>query len=92
MTIVEAQRKIANEFLTEVKDGDFETFEEMRDCYWWTSKDIKEEVRYMLKDTGWFIDDFEGTDVMSISSGESISYRSFIAGVYKLMKGENANV
>lgn len=85
MSLAQAQQFVANEFLETMREFEFETFEEMRDCYWWTSSDIKNEVDYMLKNTNWYIDD-SGADVINQETEEIVSYRSFIAKVYKLIK------
>ena len=50
---------VANYFLDCMKENDFETFDEMKECYWWTSKDIKNEVDSILKDHGWSIDEID---------------------------------
>ena len=44
MTFFEAQMKVAESFAETMREFGFESFAEMRDCYWWTSNDIKKEV------------------------------------------------
>lgn len=80
ITIVELARKVADDFIESIKDGNFETFQEMCDCYWWTSRDIRGEVEYMVnKQYGngeWWLDD-DG-DFTNQSTGEIMAYRKFM--------------
>ena len=77
---------VANYFLTCMKDNDFESFDEMKDCYWWTSQDIKNEVDAVLKEGDWSIDELDGSDIFDNNSNLICSYRSFMSKVYKLIK------
>jgi hypothetical protein len=67
-----------------MEDEGFDTFEEMRDCYWWDTEDIKDEVESVLKDHDWFLTD-DRTEVMNMNC-ELYSYRRFINMVYKMIK------
>lgn len=79
-------KNVANYFLDCMKDNDFETFDEMKECYWWTSKDIKNEVDSILKDYNWSIDEIDGTDIFDNDGNIVSSYRSFMSKVYKIIK------
>lgn len=84
MTIKELAKACADYFKSVMQDEGFDTFEEMKDCYWWDTNDIKNEVESVIKDYDWFLTD-DRTEVMNISC-ELYSYRSFIAMVYKMIK------
>ena len=81
MTFAEVAKLVADDFRETMEIHNFETFEEMKQCYWWTSADIKEEVSAILnaisKENGIevYIDELDGSDVMM--NGDSISYRAF---------------
>ena len=69
-----------------MKDNDFESFNEMKDCYWWTSQDIKNEVEAVLKDNDWSIDEIDGSDIFDNNSNVVTTYRSFMSKVYTIIK------
>lgn len=80
MTFEKLAQIIADEFKQVMQEEDFDTFEEMKDCYWWDTEDIKNEIEYYFKevteksDCGvWFSDD--RTDVYI--DDDYISYRKF---------------
>lgn len=77
--------KVAGYFKECMEEGGFDTFEEMKDCYWWDTKDIKEEVKAVISDYDWCLTDDE-TEISPILGDEYYSYRSFIAKVYKAIK------
>lgn len=77
---------VANYFLDCMKDNDFESFNEMKDCYWWTSQDIKNEVEAVLKDNDWSIDEIDGSDIFDNNSNVVTTYRSFMSKVYTIIK------
>jgi hypothetical protein len=77
---------VANYFLDCMKENDFETFDEMKECYWWTSKDIKNEVDYLLGEHNWSIDEIDGSDIFDDNGNVVSSYRSLISKVYKIIK------
>lgn len=61
--------KVAEGFVETMKNEGFETFKEMCDCYWWTTKDIKTETDYFLRYSGIeneeaYIDEFDMNDVI----------------------------
>lgn len=80
-TFDDLAKLVADDFVETMKDFDFETFDEMVQVYWWTSKDIKEEVASILTsisnnmDCDAFIDEYDGKDVFL--NGDIISYRTF---------------
>ena len=73
---------------TDFLDIDFDTFEEMKDCYWWTSQDIKEEVDFYLKEAtnGDACIGDDGADVYYHGTDMMISYRKFSAMWRKELK------
>lgn len=82
---------VANAFEEIMKEGEFDSFEEMKNCYWWDSKDIHREAAYYVthSETGWWLD--EDTDLYyysgpSLYSTDFIEYKKFINGVYKVLK------
>lgn len=77
-TFEDLAKMVAYEFFESMNDGSFETFEEMVECYWWSSKDIKVEVGAIITEaTGYhgYIDEVDGTNV--ILNDTIISYRKF---------------
>lgn len=79
-------KNVANYFLEGMKEEGFDSFEDMRRCYWWTSQDIKEEVDSVLNDYNWAIDEVDGSDIFDDENALVCSYRSFMAKVYKIIK------
>jgi hypothetical protein len=79
-------KNVANYFLEEMKDNDFETFDEMKECYWWTSKDIKDAVDSLLGEHNWYIDEIDGSDIFDNNGNVVSSYRPFMTKVYKIIK------
>lgn len=81
----EVVKKVAEYFQECMEEGEFETFEEMKDCYWWDSNDIKNEVEAVIADYDWCLTD-DRTEISPIAGDEYYSYKSFIAKVYKAIK------
>lgn len=79
-----AVKLVADDFKATMIEEGFETFADMKKCYWWTSEDIKEEVDAILRlaESDWGID-IDG-DVNN--GGEYISYKSFMSKVYSAIK------
>lgn len=85
---------VAKEFETEIKESDCENFTEMKEFYWWDSKDIRGEVDYMINktyaDMGWVM--FDDSDILQEDeTGRpvgSCTYRKFINMVYSILKAE----
>ena len=88
MTIDELAKKVADDFIGTMEDFEFESFAEMKDVYDWTSREIKDEVGYMINkmygNDEWWLDD-DG-DVSNQSTGEIISYRKFVNIVRSYIK------
>lgn len=78
--------EIAKMFAETMKEENFENFKDMSDCYWWTSEDIKAEVRWGIDNLcggyGYIFDD--GTEIMTWDEKENMSYKSFVAKVKKM--------
>ena len=79
-TIRELAELVAKDFKETMIEEGFETFNEMADCYWWTSADIKEEVSAIIDNIAnerqeiLYLSD-DGEDVFT--ECEDASYRSF---------------
>ena len=86
----ELAKIVADEFIKDMREHDFETFDEMVKCFWWTTNDIKDEVDYVLRENGAYVDELDRTCVLAEDTGEMISYRKFSAMFRKLLKGEDA--
>lgn len=88
MTIDELAKKVADDFIGTMEDFEFESFAEMKDVYDWSSREIKDEVEYMInKQYGngeWWLDD-DG-DISTETSSEFISYRKFMNIVRSYIK------
>jgi len=72
----EAARIVAHEFFKDMQDNEFETFQEMAQCYWWEPQDIKEEVSSILTmetKNAWMWDDLTHVVV----GDEEMYYRDF---------------
>lgn len=70
-------REVANDFMRTMAEEGFDSFQEMCDCYWWTSKDIKDEVKAIISNLhrdDCFLDD-DGVDV--VCGDEMLSYVKF---------------
>lgn len=87
-TVQDIVRIVANEFADMMRDDGFETFKEMRECYWWDTQDIADEVKAIMGglETGWYIDEEDGKDVINQELGIVMPYKKFIAAVYKDIK------
>lgn len=87
MTFEELAVKVADDFRETMDEQGFESFDEMKKCYWWDSNDIKEEVNSILssvRDADAYIDEIDGSDV--ILNGDTIPYRKFSAMWHKCLK------
>lgn len=85
----ELAKVVAKGFKEVMDEEGFETFDEMKECYWWTSKDIKEEVDWYLKDAtdGDACIGDDGMDVYCNGTDMMISYRAFARMWRKELKG-----
>lgn len=78
MKFEELAEIVANDFFETMKEFDFQTFDEMKKCYWWTSQDIKEEVDGIIrqaKGCDAYIDELDGSLVFL--DGQDMAYRKF---------------
>lgn len=50
MTILELVEKIRTEFVEDIKNGEFDNFKDMQNCYDWTAQDIRGEISYMAQE------------------------------------------
>lgn len=88
MTIKELAQKVADYFNGVIEEEEFENFEAMKQCYWWDSNDIKDEVEAVIKDFNWYLTD-DRTELYDGNFGakdEYYSYRKFMVEVYKNVK------
>lgn len=90
MKAIELMEIVANGFEEAMKENEFDSFEEMKECYWWDSKDIHAEAAFFVRESesGWWLD--EESDLYFFdrekNSTDFIEYRKFINGVYKVLK------
>lgn len=86
MTFEALAQVVADDFKETMDTFGFDSFNEMAECYWWDSKDIKEEVDSILrtKNTGAYIDECDGSLV--IKEDGDIEYRTFARMWRKLLK------
>lgn len=89
-TLKETVEIVASDFKSTMVEEEFDTFEEMKSCYDWTSTDVKAEVDAILKfsTTGSFdcyLSD-DGADILGCADVEEIPYRKFMSMVYKRIK------
>lgn len=83
-------KAVAEEFTKDMKEFGFDTFNEMAKSYYWTSKDIKEEVDVILRQiTGGdaYVDELDGTEVMY--KDISMNYKRFNIMFRKYLKTDN---
>lgn len=86
MNIKGLARKCAEYFMGIMAEEGFDTFEEMKQCYWWDSADIKEEVRAVIAEYDWaFTDDDADIFYLGDTSKET-SYKSFAKIMYGMIK------
>ena len=79
-------KKCAEYFKGVMAEEGFDTFEEMKQCYWWDSADIKEEVKAVIAEFGWFFTDDETEIFMVGDERQDTSYKSFLKMMYALLK------
>ncbi len=93
MNLNELVDAIVNDFIQTMKEEGFNTFSEMKNCYWWDSQDIKDEVDYICNKQlnipndglyNYYLDDLK----------EDLTYSKLIKKVYSELKkrklyGEN---
>lgn len=87
MTFEKLANIVADSFYQTMQEEGFETFDEMKNCYWWTAKEIKEEVDYIIRDiTGAeaYIDELDGSLVFCY--GMDMEYRKFATMWRKALK------
>ena len=90
MTYVELASHVADQIIEDCKNDNFESFNEMVDCYWWESSDIKEYVGGIIDDiaqqtgTDSYIDEIDG-DVI-VDGDEIIKFRKFMTAVRKYLR------
>lgn len=77
---------VADDFISDITDNGFETFNEMVRCYRMDSEDIKAEVQYLVNASRLAWMDSNG-EITIFEYGEStIKYKAFIASVRKEIK------
>lgn len=89
MTFEELAQVVANGFKQVMEEEEFETFEDMKNCYWWDTNDIKAEVRYYLNEVSnkLHMEIMLSDDGMDVYIGDNwITYRKFSAMWHKLLK------
>ena len=87
MTLKELAKVVADDFKREMAEHDCDTFEEMVDLFWWTPKEIKTEVDYIIRNASngeAYIDELDGTLVCA--PGEDMTYRKFASMWRKNLK------
>lgn len=87
MTFIKLAKIVADDFMQTMNEQGFESFDEMKRCYWWDSNDIKAEVDSILQsvcEADAYIDEVDGSDV--ILDGGIIPYRKFSAMWRKYLK------
>lgn len=87
-TFSEAADYVARDFVKTMKEEGFETFEEMKKCYWWEPEDIRQEIISIVDETNaYFYDD--GSAIV-LPYDEEMDYKSFkklvLLRVDRLMK------
>ncbi len=50
-TFEDAAEFVAKDFIQTMKEENFDTFQEMKQCYMWDTDDVKSEVYYILQNT-----------------------------------------
>ena len=89
MTFEELAQVVADGFKQVMVEEEFETFEDMKNCYWWDTNDIKAEVRFYLNETAnkLGMEIMLSDDGMDVYIGDNwITYRKFSAMWHKLLK------
>lgn len=81
MTIIELAEKIRNDFINDIKEDGFENFKEMRECYDWTPKDIRDEIEYL--ETKYVNEEFDETGETNIWVHDDASLESHINGKWE---------
>ena len=89
-TLKDTVEIVASDFKATMTEEGFDTFEEMKSCYDWSSSDVKAEVEAILKFStigsfDCYLSD-DGADIIGCVDVEEISYRKFMSLVYKRIK------
>lgn len=79
-------KKCAEYFKGVMEEEGFDTFEEMKECYWWDSNDIKEEVKAVISEFDWYFTDDETEIFLVGDETKDTSYRSFSKMMYAFLK------
>ena len=87
-TFEELAKVVADGFKAVMEEEGFDTFEEMKQCYWWETNDIKDEVEAYLKEA-----DAQSDKIICMSDDRTdvyigddyISYRKFSAMWHKMI-------
>ena len=88
VTVFQAQMMVAKDFVNVMRDQGFKTFAEMRKSFCWNTKDVKREIDDILwtLTSDLYVDELDGTMVLSLSYGGGVYYRDFVRGVYSLVR------
>lgn len=77
----EIAKYVAESFMEDMREFGFDSFIEMANTYWWTAKDVKDEVDYIIREyakkvgnESIYLSD-DGADVFA--NGDFITYRKF---------------
>ena len=79
---------VAAQFKKDIEENGFDSFEDMKSCYWWDTNDIKDEVEYHIQEA-----DKQSNQLICMSDDRSdvyinddyISYRKFSAMWHKAL-------
>lgn len=78
ITFEDLAKAVSDSFIETMDENDFETFTDMKETYWWTFDDIKDEIDYIIRtatDERAYIDELDRTDVFIGS--KDMPYRQF---------------
>lgn len=80
ITFEDLAKAVSDSFIETMDENDFETFTDMKETYWWTLDDIKDEIDYIIRtatDEKAYIDELDRSDVFI--GGQDMKYRAFAA-------------
>ena len=94
MTFEELAKLVAEDFKKTMDEEGFETFDEMKKCYWWSNDDVKEEVESIIsvlteksvKDGGEYFYMSDDHTFIQIGTFNDMSWRDFKKLVFSHLK------
>lgn len=92
MTSVQLAKVAAKGLLDMAHEEGFDTFAEMKKCYWYDAADVREEIRAALELAGWYVMYDNGKEIECDDHPYNIMYGAFkklVMAELKALEKEN---